>query len=223
MQVTLTWGSAHTATAGELTITPSGGDAKPWASIGWKYPTAFESFCLEVDEYVSINRQYYAEFAYSADAGGNGGPSPDPICKASAWLYRGFISGTIGYRNNEADARALQQALWWLENESYTGDPAVYADDANELPDNKFLKAVANAPDFEVPFTYNGLNSLRDDDANGAYGVGVLRLYGDANHTQLKQDVFIVAVPEPTTLFAGALLALPFGIKGILWLRVLRR
>jgi len=82
----------------------------------------FYSFCLEVNEALSMNTLYKIDtISKEAVAGGSGGPSPDPISKETAWLYYNFVMGTLpGY--NKLDETygqmALQQAIWMLEDET---------------------------------------------------------------------------------------------------------
>jgi hypothetical protein len=56
-------------------------------------------------------------------------------------------------------------------------------------------------------------------DSGGRYGVVALNLY-NYNGTLAQDQLGLVAVPEPATLIAGALMLLPFGASTI---RVLRR
>jgi hypothetical protein len=117
-------------------------------------------------------------------------------------LYDQFSDGTLsGYNytygsGRSATAGALQNAIWWLENEG----------GAN----NAFVTLAE---------TMLGLNDTTvRNDSQGAYGVKALNLYdGNGN---VVQDQLAIVVPKPTTLIAGALLLLPFGIST---LRIVRR
>jgi len=155
--------------------------------------TYFETFCLEKNEYVNIPGTYYANLNSEALNGGQGGPHPDPISVGTAWLYNQFRLGiltdydynTLG--NRAADARALQEAIWWLEGElSY--DPIT----------NEFRNAV-------VAYFGSVLAAMADN--NWQIPVGVLNLY-DGNDGRHQDQ--LVAVPEP-----GIILLLGFGLAGI--------
>jgi hypothetical protein len=200
-------GSAQSGAGGEFKATPGSG---PWGALGITSP--WETFCVEVDEHLTFGSSYTATFAYSADQGGNGGPSPDPLSKGTTYLYRQFLSnpGSIGYANTPQAAGDLQAAIWWLEEEIYTSGPDSVT---LTLGTQAFLNAAGTAL---------GLSwaQLQANAALGANGVGVFRLTSvDAQgNTIFNQDI-LAPVPEPTTIIAGALLLLPFGASTIRFIR----
>jgi len=88
----------------------------------------FYTFCLEKNEGLAFNRTYDYSLGTGAIAGGLGGGSPDPISQGTAYLYRRFLNGSLtGYNfatgnaalnaARAASGRALQNAIWILENE----------------------------------------------------------------------------------------------------------
>jgi hypothetical protein len=95
------------------------------------YASNFVTFCLEKNENVSIPGNYYVSVETSAifggvgvaDIGGKGTAgvlnSYDPLSPLTAWLYTNALAGTLtGYTassNNDNDA--LQDAIWYIENE----------------------------------------------------------------------------------------------------------
>jgi hypothetical protein len=88
----------------------------------------FYTFCLERNEGLGFGKTYNYTTSNAAEAGGLGGGSPDPISEGTAWLYERFTKGTLaGYSYATATAadllaraasgRALQNAIWALEDE----------------------------------------------------------------------------------------------------------
>jgi hypothetical protein len=111
---------------GEFTLKGS-----PWANPK-HYAAAtlvaggFQTFCLERNEFLS-GQPFDGWLNTAAVAGGLAGGSPDPISIGTAWLYKQFAEGTLaGYDytpgpDREASARALQEAIWMLEDELPVG------------------------------------------------------------------------------------------------------
>ena len=96
----------------------------------------FQTFCLEKNEPINTGsgsgtaNVYDFTLSTVATNGGSGGPSPDPLSFASAYLYTMFRNGTLSnYAFNGttaeriASADALQVALWSLEEE-FSGTPS---------------------------------------------------------------------------------------------------
>jgi hypothetical protein len=111
---------------GEFTLKGS-----PWANPA-HYASAtlvaggFQTFCLERNEFLS-GQPFDGWLNTAAVAGGIGGGSPDPISIGTAWLYKQFAEGNLaGYNytpgpGRAASARALQEAIWMLEDELPVG------------------------------------------------------------------------------------------------------
>jgi hypothetical protein len=107
---------------GEFTLKGS-----PWANPA-HYAAAtlvaggFQTFCMERNEFLS-GQPFDGWLNTAAVNGGLGGGSPDPISIGTAWLYKQFAEGTLaGYvyttgSGRAASARALQEAIWMLEDE----------------------------------------------------------------------------------------------------------
>jgi len=82
----------------------------------------FLTFCLERNEGIELNVNYNADLGSKAIIG-SGGPHPDPISAATAYLYSHYLDGDLdtlvaGFDYSDADdVRALQIALWNLEDE----------------------------------------------------------------------------------------------------------
>lgn len=154
----------------------------------------FLTFCLEKNEYFTPglgDPRYNTVVSTAAVAGGVGGGSPDPISKATAWLFSQFAAGTLddqtftggtfSYIGNDG-ANDLQRAIWYLEGEISTLSTA----------NGMYLvnKAVTESAS-----------------ATSLYGVRVLNLTD--SKTGAKAQDMLVVVPEPSTYIAGGLLGLP--------------
>lgn len=194
---------------GEFTMKGS-----PWANPAHYSPATlvaggFQTFCLELNEYLS-GQPFHAYLNTAAVAGGIGGGSPDPISMGTAWLYKKFAEGTLsGYDytpgpGRAASARALQEAIWYLEDEmgTLTAGAAYYVN-----------LAVTQ---------FGSLANAKADYSQAAAGfrVAVVNLYGiDANGgtdwNARKQDM-LVYLPD------GGMSLMLMG-SGLLGLALIRR
>jgi len=193
------WAAYSTATKGTIS---SATDISSWgynsSMNGQQY---FQTFCIEANEYFSPGTSYSVGISPNAMYGSQP-PNGDPISIGTAWLYSQFAAGTLsGYtytygssRASATSAGALQEAIWWLEDES--GGVK-----------NSFVTAA------ETALSLN--DTTIKNNANGAYGVYALNL----GNPGAVQDQLVI-VPEATTMVAGALLLLPLGAST---LRILRR
>lgn len=93
---------------------------------------AFETFCLERSENFQPGGTYHFTVDSVALLGGGGSiGGMDPLDETTAFLYSAFITGTLGgydYSNGSgmraAHAGALQNAIWYMEQEVATLDSA---------------------------------------------------------------------------------------------------
>lgn len=108
---------------------------------------SFLTFCVEFPEHISLNTGYFVKLNTSAVNGGystggtyvgdtNGGPTFDPLSKATAWLYTQYRTNTAAlnrvgdmFVNDLAHGNSMQMAIWKLEGElsgsaltTYNGD-----------------------------------------------------------------------------------------------------
>jgi hypothetical protein len=167
---------------------------------------SFPTFCIEDGEFIGQppSGPYTYTINSGAVAGGPGADATDPntglpmdnISIGTAWLFSQFSAGTLTLDNGTgsyfdadrlANAGELQQAIWFLEDES----PGV---------DNGYVALAQTA-------LGNLTLSQVEADSNGAYGVVALNLFdssGNLAQDQLAVDPELVSAPEPTT--AGCLL-----------------
>lgn len=160
---------------------------------------SFQTFCIETDEYISIpSNGYNGTLNTAAVAGGtNNGPSPDPVSVGTGWLYSQFARGTLASYNYGAgrttSAGLLQQAIWWLEQESG------YNYDAT----NVFMLAAYNQ------FGMSEASARADGAQN--YGVMALNMTRLENGVVVKKQDALFYVPDGGTtlmLLGGALMGL---------------
>jgi hypothetical protein len=162
----------------------------------------FDTFCL--NEGVPFTPGVTYDFITGPEAIPGGSPSSDPISIGTAWLFSQFSHNVVGFYGTAQIANDIQSAIWWLEGDSAGAR-------------NGFIDLAETA----LGFTGVNKDSLIAGDANGAYGVFAINMY-DANgsrNSPNKQPMLGI-VPEPSTVIAGALLLLPFGVSTI---RILRK
>jgi hypothetical protein len=199
------WGAYSTATKGAITTADEsawggssiGNSPNSQVQIGQEY---FQTFCVEYNEEFSPGGLYTVSSIGDAALYNGHAPTSVPITLGVAYLYSQFALGKLGgydyyYGSGRQDsAGVLQQAIWNLlgEGGALTG------------------------------FAYNDLTNYFGTDssawnkvANGAFGVQVMVLGAPG----AAQDQLVIAVPEPTTVIAGAMLLLPLGASTIRLLR----
>lgn len=136
-----------------------------------------QSFCIELNEYIS-NGDRVAGISDSAVKGGVGGESPDPISKATDWLYAQYATGHGGFSN----LQALQVAFWRLEDEITVENYATIITD-------EVLRGIAD-----------GYIALALANGKGTYGTQVLNLKG-ADGSDHQSQLIYQPVPIPATIW----------------------
>lgn len=141
-------------------------------------PGGFQTFCLELNEGLT-GQPFAAELSYNAIKGGVGGGSPDPLSIGAAWLYAQFATGTLPFYDynplagRAASAKALQETIWWLEDELTTAPVNPFT----ALVTAQFVSPKADYDPTTAGFHVAVVN-LWDEDAGG-------------NWTIPKQDMLI--------------------------------
>jgi len=109
---------------GEFTLTPNSELAALLGSAA-----AFESFCLEKNEFISVSGQIYKvklndeALVGGTNYGDTGDEGGDLLDERTAYLYTEFRAGTLaGYdydplATRAASAEALQNVIWFIEDE----------------------------------------------------------------------------------------------------------
>jgi hypothetical protein len=136
-----------------------------------------KTFCLEINEYIGQDNLVKG-ISMEAVKGGRGGGSPDPISRATDWLYAQFIQNQAAYT-----PQALQIAFWLLEDEITLVEAAQWA----------------------VTYNWGGWLTTANGyvaDANkygiGSYGTQVLNLKSAINEDPRQSS--LIKVPEPGIL-----------------------
>jgi hypothetical protein len=184
--VTVTQTSGYyTSLGGEYTVLPNA-DLAPLLAPG----IPFESFCTEKIETLSPGSTYEVRVNTESLWGGlnNGDMGPgggDPLDPRTAYLYTQFRAGTLAgydydpYAGRANSAQALQDVIWYLEDEAaVTWTPGSVQD--------TFLAAANNAVDSHL---WTGLGNVR-----------VLNLYDPGYVGQHFRQDLLTTIPAPGTL-----------------------
>ena len=196
--------------------------------------TAFETFCIEVNESFSPGTSYNAQVSSTVVPGG----PLNYVTLGVAYLYSQFAQGTLsGYNYNnlsgsgttsrEYSADELQDAIWYLQGE-INGSGQVTVSGVKDLTT---INKTGNAYQFSSstdPFLtlaedvlYGSVcaNALTKIESNGdgADSVLALDLSSISNGcTVYNQDQLVYCpVPEAATLVSGAMLLIPLTISAI--------
>jgi hypothetical protein len=185
----------------------------------------FETFCIgtQVDYTPGSGFNYQISDTVEPTGGVTLGHPPglDYVAWGTAYLYSQYRAGAIGHGSaNDATDDALQAAIWILQGQTISGVVSFGSGDPNVTT----VIAAGNALISSLVVPAAASHGVSDtSDANGAFGVYSMNLYTgslSSNPTYYQPQLCLVAVPEPTTILAGALLLLPFGASTV---RILRR
>ena len=109
----------------------AGGRGGPFLATNKTTGTTFKTLCIEWSEVVKPGRTYYATVDDKAYFGGGGAVNgADPLSMETSYLYKSYVRGTLdgvvigsggtAWKFNslkDLDLRALQDAVWWFEQE----------------------------------------------------------------------------------------------------------
>jgi hypothetical protein len=185
------------ATIGTITLTEDYGNANgggAFTAVTTGGLGTFDTFCLQENVLFHPGNTYDYSTSSTVLPGGNA------IAIGTAYLYSQFRLGTLsGYTyGSAASANALQAAIWYLQGQNFGAN-------------NTFVTLAETALGLNGTTIFNA--------ADGADGVFAINLT-DPNNNYYQPQLGWSAVPEPSTVVAGALLLLPFGVSTM---RILRK
>jgi hypothetical protein len=205
--------AALTATLTEVAGNANGGGIFQAVTSG---NGTFDTFCVSIVTTFSPGTTY--DYSLSSTIVANVPPVvPTYIAAGTAYLYNQFRLGNATYAGNlnGNTANEVQATIWYLQG-LLVDNGGIYGTGGMKDPENNAdLSSLINAILPQL-MTDSGLSLAQlEANGNGAYGVLAMNLHdGTIDQPQLAQ------VPEAATVFAGALLLLPFGAST---LRILRR
>lgn len=177
---------------------------------------SFLTFCVEYNEHIAINGEYYVDVDTQAQKGGAGvngysdddpngsSGSYDPLSKGTAWLYTQYSNNTLVdfTAGSAADANSLQLAIWSLENELGGSAAAEAAFESDAKAQNWEALAQTQGALWSDTGRVRILNLY--DTRTGSDGVYTF----SGNH---QDQLYITPVPEPETY---AMLLAGLGLMG---------
>jgi hypothetical protein len=182
----------------------------------------FNTFCLSIETTFSPGTPYYYEIS-STVAANDEPPALSYVTQGTAYIYNQFRQSMANY-SGTANSTAVQAAIWYLQGDLVAANGVAAASsgssgfyDPENLSDGT-LNSILNGPNSYGANGFLGMVEANsgltlaqlEANGNGAYDVEALNLYSSPVDSGLSQPQ-LTAVPEPTTLIAGAMLLLPFG------------
>jgi hypothetical protein len=190
--------------------------------VGTAPNDSFQTFCLGSQIDFTPPASYHSQISDTVQPAGpapGGVGAPGYVTWGTAWLYSQFRAGTLSGLTHITDNDALQVAIWTLQNQSLSG--ISFGTGANLTTIQNDATALEN-----FVATQAGKAGVSDtSDAAGAFGVYALNMYTgtSTSPSYVQPELVLVPVPEPATVLAGALVALPLGLSVVRSLRKERK
>ncbi|MBL0922128.1 MAG: hypothetical protein IBJ10_08380 [Phycisphaerales bacterium] len=160
----------------------------------------FLSFCLEIGENIAFNTNYNFAVNTASINGGASPYNPQPLMNQSAYLYSAFRAGTLTTAfdiTSNADVNALQDAIWFFQNQLGAADVDDNANLIDGVAGNGELSAKAIA--FVNEANAAGWTTIRN--------VRVLNV-GAAGTFNNQDLIAIIPLPQGVGLASAGLLIL---------------
>lgn len=162
--------------------------------------SVFQSFCIEIGENINFGGSY--NFAVNVESinGGASPNNPQPLAYQTAYLYSSFRAGTLSTAfdsSSNADVNALQDAIWFFQNQLGVPD----SDDNAALLDG-------NAANGEI--TGKALAFILEANAAGWTSIGNVRVLnvGAAGQFNNQDMLALIPLPQGVGLASAGLLVL---------------
>ena len=174
-------------------------------------PTStFDTFCVSINTTFSPGSTY--NFVVSPTIVANGGLSS--VSLGAATIYHDYLQGDFSFA--QVQSGAVQAAIWYYQG--LLGGNNGYIDPEGNVDLGLLVASVQSAPGI------SGVAGLTNP-SGGLYDIYALDLYnsdGTPAQPQLidPTPLGLTPVPEASTLLAGALMLLPFGVSTI---RIMRK
>lgn len=209
-------GTNDTIGGGEFTVTGNGAGIRGLASDTAR-PNSFQTFCLELDQFLGQSPRDYAVQINTTVI--TGSPGFNFVSQGTAWLYNQFRSGNLtGYdytvgAGRASSASSLQLAIWYLQGQF--DDPNTWG--GGNPTRNSLLWTEFNANQDAQDFfdLVDGIFGANAFDAYAGNRVRVLNVGPTPNGGNWQNQDLLTLIPLPS---GGGLAA-----AGLLGLVALRR
>jgi hypothetical protein len=157
----------------------------------------FNTFCVELNEYVNLGSSYWAEISTSSMGGGIGGPSPDPLDARTAALYVQWFTEPSP---STPLADEYQLAMWVIEQEAlYDTNESRWEEWSATSSGNALVSAYQGYSNANVQALINGVAG-----ATGIGNVRVMRLWQNQDFSGAQQDMLTI-IPAPGAALLGVI------------------
>lgn len=192
---------------------------------------SFQTFCIQTSVTFGPGSSYSWVVAPPATS-----PSGAAINWGTGWLYSQFAQGKLAnydYTGNTrvTSAGELQLAIWYIQGQTGSLDGTTVNEGQGNVTGQVFYDAAAAAALAAKPSLANSDSTVQAANilaylrtaATAAnpdpFNVADLVMYTGSDPSQSPAQNQLVLVPEPTTMVAGMLLLLPFGVSTLRFVR----